>query len=257
MGARTGAWGSEAMTNSDLSGKRVVVVGGTSGIGFAVAKAALESGANVFVASSGAGNVEAAVARLGAGADGAAMNVRDEASVAAVFERLGGLDHLVYTAGDWTALRTPRSIPELDLAEAGSVFAIRFWGALTAIKYASRIIAKDGSITLTDGVVARRPRKGAVLSTAMAGAVEHLTQALAVDLAPIRVNAVCPGLVVTEVWNSIPEDQREAYLKDMTKHQPLPRAADPAEVAQAYLYLMRGGFTTGQVLVADGGRTLV
>jgi len=245
------------MVAQSLSGKRAVVIGGSSGIGFAVAKAALEDGARVVIGSSGAGNVAAALARLGDGAEGSAVNVRDEADVAAFFERIGDFDHLVYTAGDWGGILGGQSIPELDLAGANAVFAVRFWGAVSAIKHASRLIAEDGSITLTDGLVAHRPRKGAALSTAMAGAVEHLTQALAVELAPVRVNAVCPGLILTEVWNSIPEDKREAQLLSMTKQQPLPRPGDPAEAAQAYLYLMRGGYTTGQVLLVDGGRAIV
>jgi NAD(P)-dependent dehydrogenase (short-subunit alcohol dehydrogenase family) len=245
------------MAGHSLNAKRVVVIGGTSGIGFAVAQGALADGASVVVGSSRTENVEAAVAKLGPGASGWAVNVREEADVAAFFERIGAFDHLAYTAGDWGSFRTPRPIAELDLTEADAVFAVRFWGAVTAIKHATGKIAADGSITLTDGVVSRRPRKGGALSTAMAGAIEHLTQALAVDLAPIRVNVVCPGLILTGVWDSIPEDKRAAQIEEMTKLQPLPRAGDPSEAAQAYLYAMRGGFTTGQVLVVDGGRTLV
>jgi NAD(P)-dependent dehydrogenase (short-subunit alcohol dehydrogenase family) len=244
------------MSGQGLKDKRVVVIGGSSGIGFAVAQAALADGASVVIGSSGPANVEAAAQRLGPGAEGFAVNVREEAQVAAFFERIGAFDHLVYTAGDWGSFRAPQPIGQLDLSGANAVFAIRFWGAVAAVKHASRAIAQNGSITLTDGVVAHRPRKAAPLSTAMAGAVEHLTQGLAIDLAPVRVNAVCPGLIRTDVWNSIPEDKREAQLLEMTKQQPLPRAGDPAETAQAYLYLMRGGYTTGQVLVVDGGRTL-
>lgn len=245
------------MTGQGLSGKRVVIIGGTSGMGFAVAQAALADGAaSVFVASSGEDNVKSAVERLGKGADGAVMNVRDESSVASVFERIGALDHLVYTAGDWAPFRTPMPIAELDMADTGAIFAIRFWGAVIAVKHAARIIAKDGSITLTDGMIAHRPRKGAALSTAMAGAVEHLTQGLAVDLAPLRVNCVCPGLTLTGAWNSMPEENR-AQLVQRTAPQPLPRPGEPSEVAQAYLFLMRGGYTTGQVLRVDGGRSIV
>ena len=91
----------------------------------------------------------------------------------------------------------------------------------------------------------------------MAGAVEHLTRGLAVDLAPIRVNCVCPGLILTGVWDSIPADRRAEQLERMTKRQPLPRAGEPAEAAEAYLYLMRGGYTTGQVLHVDGGSSVV
>jgi NAD(P)-dependent dehydrogenase (short-subunit alcohol dehydrogenase family) len=240
-----------------LKSKRVAVIGGTSGIGFAVAHGALADGAAVVVGSSNAVNVEAAVARLGRGASGWPVNVREEASVAAFFERLGHFDHLVYTAGDWSPLRGGGAVAQLDLAGATATFTVRFWGALAAIKHAQGRIAADGSVTITDGVIAHRPRKGAALSTAMAGAIEHLTRALAVDLAPLRVNAVCPGYVLTEVWNSIPEERRAQQLTKMTERLPVPRVGLPDEIAEAYLYLMRGGYATGQVLVVDGGMTLV
>ena len=97
----------------------------------------------------------------------------------------------------------------------------------------------------------------AAVSSAMAGAVEHLARGLAVELAPIRVNCVCPGYVLTEVWDSIPAETREAQLAGLTKGQPLARVGQPAEVAEAYLYLMRGGFTTGQVLKVDGGMSII
>ena len=242
---------------SSLRAQRIVIIGGTSGIGFAVAQGALADGAQVVVGSSNAAHVDAAVARLGTSASGSPIDVRDEASVAAFFERTGAFDHLVFTAGDWGANRGGGAVAQMDLAGANATFTVRFWGALCAIKHAQGRIAPRGSITITDGAIAHRPRKGAALSTAMAGAIEHLTRALAVDLAPLRVNAVCPGLILTEVWNSIPEDRREAQLRHMTERQPLPRAGEPEEVAQAYLYLMRGGYSTGQVLVVDGGMTLV
>ena len=244
------------MTGKSLSGKTAVIIGGSSGIGFAVAKAALGEGAEVVVASSAQARVDAAVGRLGDGARGAAVDVTDEASVAGFFEALGGFDHLVYSAGDWGA-RPGGPISDLDLAGAHAAFTVRFWGAVAAVKHASRAIAQDGSITLTDGMYAHRPSKGGAISSAMLGGIEHLTRALAIDLAPVRVNAVCPGLILTEVWNSILEDQREERIRRMTGRQPLPRGGAPAEVAEAYLYLMRGGFTTGQVLKVDGGSSVV
>jgi len=245
------------MPTQQLEGKRVVVIGGSSGIGFGVAQRALGAGAQVVIGSSNAGKVDAACARLGDGASGSAVDVRDEASVAAFFADVGPFDHLAFTAGDWGSFRDPRPTAEIDLAVAGEIFAVRFWGAMKVTKHALGQLADDGSITLTNGVVAHRPRKGSPLSTAMAGALEHLTQALAVDLAPRRVNVVCPGLILTQVWDSIPEAQREDQLKRMTADQPLPRAGDPGEVAEAYLYLMCGSFSTGQILIVDGGRTLV
>ena len=238
-----------------LRAKRVVVVGGTSGIGFAVAEVALREHAKVIVASSSAANVESALKRLSEGASGVAMDVTDEAAVADVFEKLGKFDHLVFTAGDWNLRRGP--LADLDLEIARSNFTVRFWGALAVIKHAHKSISPGGSITLTDGMIAHRPSKGSALSTAMAGAVEHLTRGLAVELAPVRVNAVCPGLIRTGVWDSIPEDRRAEQFERMTKRQPLPRVGEPDEAAEAYLYLMRGGYTTGQVLRVDGGSSVV
>ena len=239
-----------------LRQQRVAVIGGTSGIGFAVAERAIAEGAQVIVGSSSAGKVDAVLAKL-PGAEAFAVDVKDEASVARFFDRVGAFDHLVFTAGDWGQFFSPASIDDLDIARAKDLFAVRFWGAVAAVKHARKHLRENGSITLTDGTVAHRPRKGAPISTAMAGAVEHLVRALAVELAPIRVNGVCPGAVRTDIWNTIPEAQREDRFKKMTERQLVRRIGEPAEVAEAYLYLMRGGYTTGQVLRVDGGQTTV
>src|SRR5215469_485749 len=239
-----------------LSGQRVVVIGGSSGIGFAVAKAALADGASVAVGSSNPQNVTAAVERLGAGASGRAVDVKSERDVADFFDEVGALDHLVFTAGDWGG-RGARAIGEVDFEAAHKLFDVRFWGALSAIKHATPRMPPTGSITLTNGMIAHRPRKGTPISTAMAGAIEHLTRGLAVDLAPIRVNVVCPAAIRTDVWNTIPEGDREARFAEMTRRQPVARIGEPAEVAEAYLYAMRGGYTTGQVLLVDGGSSVV
>ncbi len=238
-----------------LRQKRVVVIGGTSGIGLAVASAALAEGASVIVGSSSADKLGAAALRL-PGAHAHAIDVKDEASIAMFFERVGALDHLVFTAGDWGRYGGG-PVESLDIAAAASLFAVRFWGAIGCVKHAAKNLRDGGSITLTDGMIAHRPRKGAAISSAMAGATEHLTRALSVELAPIRVNAVCPGAIRTEVWNSIPAEQREDRFKKMTERLPIKRIGEPDEVAQAYLYLMRGGYTTGQVLRVDGGGTVV
>ncbi len=238
-----------------LQGKRVVVIGGTSGIGLAVAQAAMAGGAGVVVGSSSADKVGAVKDTL-PGAEALVVDVKAESSVEAFFAQVAALDHLVFTAGDWS-LRGGGPIESLDVAAAASQFGVRFWGALTAVKHAKARIREGGSITLTDGMIAHRPRKGAVISSAMAGAVEHLTRALAVELAPIRVNAVCPGAIRTGVWSFIPAEQREERFKRMGERLPLKRIGEPDEVAEAYLYLMRGGYTTGQVLRVDAGQSAV
>jgi NAD(P)-dependent dehydrogenase (short-subunit alcohol dehydrogenase family) len=239
-----------------LNGKRVVVVGGTSGIGMAVAQAAARDGAQVIVASSSKDKVGAALTKLPAGAKAEVVNVRDEKSIAAFFAGVGKFDHLVYTAGDWAAINN-MPLDQLELDKAGDVFATRFWGALACVKHAHKLMPPDGSITFTDGMVAWRPRKGAPVNSAMAGAVEHLARSLAIDIAPIRVNNVCPGLVRTEVWDGPRAEGRDERFKAMAARLPVGKVSGPEDVAEAYLYLMRGGYTTGQTLYVDGGMSLV
>jgi NAD(P)-dependent dehydrogenase (short-subunit alcohol dehydrogenase family) len=238
--------------SASLNGQTVVVIGGASGIGFAVAEAARDAGARVVVASSQAANVEAAAARLGGDARGSVVDVGDEASIADFFEQLGPFDHLAFTAGDWGgSMFDPAR--DVDLAAAQAGFKVRFWGALAAVKYGCRTIRESGSITLTGGMLAHRPMKGAPVVTAVAGAIEHLVRGLAVDLAPVRVNAVCPGIVLTDRTNTMPAEMLAAF----TARLPLPRGGEPSEAAEAYLYLMRAGYTTGQVLLVDGGGAVV
>jgi NAD(P)-dependent dehydrogenase (short-subunit alcohol dehydrogenase family) len=100
-----------------------------------------------------------------------------------------------------------------------------------------------------------RPQKGSVMATAMAGSVEHLVYGLAVELAPLRVNAVFPGGVATEIFRGLPDAMRQAEEARFAS-QPLPRIAEPAEVAEAYLYLMKCDYVTGQIIQVDGGGLL-
>jgi NAD(P)-dependent dehydrogenase (short-subunit alcohol dehydrogenase family) len=234
-----------------LDGARVVVIGGASGVGFAVARAAMEAGAEVVVGSSQAARIEAAAAKLGRGAQGRTVDVRDEASVAAFFEAAGPFDHLVFTAGDWGHMLG--ATRDLDVDASKARMEVRFWGAARAAKYAIRQIAGDGSITLTGGMLAHRPRPGAPLTTASAHTTEGLAMGLARDLAPVRVNAVCLGLITSEPVQAWGEDA----IKGFTANLPLPRGGTVEEAAEAYLYLMRCTYVTGQVVRVDGGGSLV
>lgn len=219
-----------------LGGKRVVVIGGASGIGAAIVKVAREVGAETIVGSRRDGSVD----------------VRDEASVAAFFGKIGAFDHLAITAGDWDG-PWRGGIVDLDVDATKASLEVRFWGVIKAVKHAARSIAKDGSITLTSGMLVHRPMKGMPVAAAMGGATEFLAKGLAVDLAPVRVNAVCPGLVLTEIVQQMPE----AYRKAAVANQAVPRTATPEEAAQAYVYAMLASYVTGQVLPVDGGGLLV
>ncbi len=234
-----------------LEGKRVVVIGGATGIGFATAELACALGATVVIGSSNEAKVSAAAEHL-SGATGRTVDLRDEASIAGFFREIGVFDHLAITAGNWDAPMFA-STQDLDLTRARDCFTVRFWGALAAVKHGSGTIAQNGSMTLTSGMLAHRPMKGAPMATAVGGAVEHLARGLAIDLAPVRVNAVCPGLILTDQV----KQTRAARLESIVAPLPIPRAAVPAEAAQTYLYLMLNGYVTGQILPVDGGGLLV
>jgi NAD(P)-dependent dehydrogenase (short-subunit alcohol dehydrogenase family) len=237
-----------------LDGKRVVILGGTSGNGLATAKAAQREGAVVVVASSRQERVDRALASLDSGAEGHVVDLSDEAQVRQFFEHIGAFDHLVYTAGQALQLETLNAV-QIDRARG---FAnIRFWGAYMAVKYGNPHIRPGGSITLTNGVAGLRPHKGWTLVASICGAMEALTRALAVELAPIRVNTVCPGVVRTELWNDMTEADRDALYRNVAQSLPVGRVGEPEDIAQAYLYLMREGYSTGQVIVVDCGAVLI
>jgi NAD(P)-dependent dehydrogenase (short-subunit alcohol dehydrogenase family) len=238
----------------NLNDKRILVIGGGSGIGKAVAERALEEGAAVLIASTNAEKLAAAVSKLGKRASSAVLDVSGEKNVAKFFSENGKFDHIAFTAGDWIPSMFT-ALADLNFEDAAKMFNVRYWGALAVAKYAAKILPPGGSITLTDGLLAHRPMKGSVLPTSLSGAVEHATKAMAVDLAPIRVNCVCPGLIRTEILDSFPPERLQ-HFEAMTQGFPLPRAGMPDEAAEAYIYSMRGGYTTGQVLYVEGGALL-
>jgi NAD(P)-dependent dehydrogenase (short-subunit alcohol dehydrogenase family) len=237
-----------------LSGKRVVVLGGTSGIGLAVAEAAAREGAVSVVVSRDQSRVEAAVARLAAGAEGFAVDLTDEAAVEGLFGRIGPFDHLVFTAGEALQLGP---LAEMSLAVGRQFFETRYWGALTAAKYGAPLIRPGGSIVFSSGAAGARPQPGWALGASICTAMEGLTRALAVELAPTRVNLVIPGFVRTPLWRNIPEADREAIFAAAGAKLPVGRVGEAAEVAETYVFLMRQGFATGQSVVVDGGGVLV
>ncbi|HEY2757212.1 MAG TPA: SDR family oxidoreductase [Pseudolabrys sp.] len=237
-----------------LQGQRIVLLGGTSGIGFATAEAAAREGAQVVVVSSRQQSVDRAVAALPKGAQGFARDLSREEAIAKFFETIGTFDHLVYTAGENLQL-SELSTTSLDWAR--QFWNVRYWGAVAAVKYGSPHIRRGGSIVLTSGIANLRPRKAWTVAASICGAMEGLTRALAVELAPIRVNAVSPGVVKTPLWGAMGEAEREAMYSNIGAALPVGRVGEPEDIAEAYLYLMRQGFGSGHVVVVDGGTLLV
>jgi NAD(P)-dependent dehydrogenase (short-subunit alcohol dehydrogenase family) len=236
-----------------LNGKRIVVLGGSSGIGLATAQAAAREGASVVIASSQQARVDQALAGL-PNAEGHAVDLTDAAAVEALFARIGGFDHLVFTAGESLHLG---SLAETDLDTARRFFDLRYFGALLAARHGSRNIRPGGSIVFTSGIAGQRPHTGWALGASITSAMEGLTRALAVELAPIRVNIVSPGVVKTPLWAAMKPAEREALYRQMEASLLVGHVGEPEEIAEAYLYLMRQTYGTGQVIVVDGGGVLV
>ena len=234
--------------------KRVVIVGGSSGIGLAVAEEAAWLGADVVIVSSKAERVQEAIQSIGGEAQGEAVDVSDERAIESFFTNLGAFDHLVFTAGDSLHLH---ELALTDLKEARRAFELRYWSALATVKYESPQIRKGGSIVLTTGVAGQRPQSGWVIAASVCGTIEALTRALAIELAPIRVNAVSPGVVRTNLWQNMSSVEREQLYEGVAKRLPVGRVGEAHDIAQAYLFLMKEGFSTGQTVVVDGGTVLV
>jgi NAD(P)-dependent dehydrogenase (short-subunit alcohol dehydrogenase family) len=161
---------------------------------------------------------------------------------------------LVFTAGDSLHLH---DLAATDLQQARHAFELRYWAALAAVKYGSPHIRPQGSVVLTTGIAGQRPQKGWVIAASVCGTIEALTRALAVELAPIRVNAVSPGVVRTNLWQNMGAEEREALFESVGKSLPVGRVGEASDIAQAYLFLMQEGFSSGQTVVVDGGAVLV
>jgi len=241
-----------------LEGKTVLVIGGSSGIGFGVAKCSLLAQASrVIIASKNPERLEDALVRLKTffaekpvpGTFSASVvDAKDSSSVKALLESVGEIDHLVWTSGDPLRLGP---LEKLDFDANRDLFDVRFWGAVVAAQSAK--IRPGGSITLTVGSVVVKPKGGWTLGAALMGAVDSVTRALAVDLAPIRVNVISPGLVETELWNPMPKEQVKQMMEASAKSLLVKHVATPEEIAEAYLFTMKCGYITGQRIEVDGG----
>jgi NAD(P)-dependent dehydrogenase (short-subunit alcohol dehydrogenase family) len=234
----------------------VVVIGGSSGIGRAVARRCLADGASVVIAGRSRERLEAAqselacVGRLRA----VAADIGDRAQVAALFEQAGTVRHVVVTAAD-----LPYG-PVATLTEADLMRAVRskLLGPLFTAQQAAHRMTAGGSITFTSGIAAYSPAPGGALTATVNGALEAMVRAFALELAPIRVNAVSPGWVDTPVWDQLATPAaKQTRLSEMAARLPAGRIAKPADIANAISYLIADDFVTGTVLHAEGGQLLV
>jgi NAD(P)-dependent dehydrogenase (short-subunit alcohol dehydrogenase family) len=220
---------------------KLVAIGGSSGIGLATARLAVEAGWDVVVVSRSPGRADIA-------AEKAELDVTDAAAVRAFFGAVGPIDHLVSS----TVARAGGPAKELDLDAARLAFETKLWGPFAAVQAAD----VRRSIVLLSGVAASTPMRGASSTAAVNGAVEALVRTLAVELAPVRVNAVSPGVIDTPTWSAMPTEQREALFSGLAGALPAGRIGSPDDVANAIWHLLTNEFVTGTVLHVDGGHRL-
>jgi NAD(P)-dependent dehydrogenase (short-subunit alcohol dehydrogenase family) len=232
-----------------LAGKKVVVVGGSSGIGLATAELAKKEGADLVIASRNAQRLKSAADKIGA--TDIAADVTSDESVADLFRKCGLVDHVVVTAAQ---LRTgPFKTVAMD--DVRATMESKFWGAWRVARFAE--IRPGGSLTLVSGYLSTRPRPGAAIVGAVNGALESLTKSLALELAPIRVNAVSPGTIDTPIRASMPEAARRDMLAKTAASLPVGRVGESEDIAQQILTFMALGFATGSVVYIDGGALVV
>ncbi|KAJ5809530.1 short chain dehydrogenase [Penicillium pulvis] len=259
-----------------LSGQNVLILGGTSGIGFCVAEAALENGANVIISSSNPAKLERATARLReaytdlmstqrvsgyfcdlANTNNLEENVRrllDEATAAE--EGNLKLNHVVFTAGDALAI-VPLENTSTEAIQASGV--VRFVAPQILAKLLPKYMEPSpaNSFTLTGGSVAHRPTSGWSVVSGYASGAEGLARGLALELKPLRVNMVMPGLVHTELFSGFPDEAIQALLKHSREKNLTGTVGRPEDLAESYIYLMKDQYITGSIVASNGGALLV
>ncbi len=266
-----------------LRDQRVVITGGSSGIGLATACAAASEGAAVVIAARSAEKLARARqeivavyarrtissgrpggneanpaghrrnAAAGAPVEAWPVDVTDNRAVQTLFERIGAFDHLVLSTG------VPAAGPflELDTGAARAHFEGKFWGYYYAIRHGAPRLRPGGSITLVSGIAGKKAIPGFAAIGAADAAVESLCRTLALELAPVRVNAVSPGLIDTPAHRLMAEDNRRAMYESVAASLPVRRVGMPEDVAETVLHLMCNGFTTAAVVHVDGGDRLI
>ncbi|WP_297333331.1 SDR family oxidoreductase [Flavobacterium sp.] len=237
----------------NVTNKKIIVIGGSSGIGRAVAEMAFNLGNNVILTSRDKAKAETVAKNIGSTVTGFELEVNDEHQVNAFFESLSGIEHIYIAAGS-TALG---ALTDGVLEEKLQGFNTRLLGSLRVVKAAIAKMNAGGSIIFTGGVSTDRPIAGAWVSGLGTASAEQLARVLVMEFPHIRFNAVSPGYTDTPMWDEIMGDNKTTVLAGIAKTLPVKKIASPEEVASAVIFLMSNASVTGEVIHIDGGSRLV
>ncbi|MCJ1383617.1 hypothetical protein MMC17_006731 [Xylographa soralifera] len=253
--------------SSKLSGSRILIIGGTSGIGYAVAEACLEAHATVILSSSQSSRIDSAIASLlstypsakarlsGFACDLASASTL-EANVGSLFAQCGALNHVVYTAGDKLATMPLDEITLPLIQQAGMT---RFFAPLIVAQHAARVLPKTpaSSLVLTTGSVSEKPMPNWAVINSYATGLHGMTRGLALDMKPVRVNLVSPGGVHTPLWDGMSKEAYAALQKAMIAKATTGVFGRAEDVAESYMGLLRDNNITGSVVSTNSGALLM
>lgn len=237
-----------------FDGQRVVIIGASAGIGEATARAFAAQGAAVLITGRSKQRLDQAAERIGYPVEAAEVDATSRAALDAFFAAAGTIDHLVLAASPGAIGAGP--IAALDEAALRQAFEGKVFAHIKAIQAALPRLRPDGSVTVITAASARAAFAGTAGLAAANGALETMIAPLAVELAPLRVNAVSPGVIDTHWWHGMPDDQRQAYFGAVAASTPVRRVGQPDDVAGALVYLAGASFITGTVLECTGGSNL-
>jgi NAD(P)-dependent dehydrogenase (short-subunit alcohol dehydrogenase family) len=239
---------------SSLKGQTVIVTGITGGIAKATVAALLNAEAKVVVTARNQAKLDATLAGLSGDVDGHPMDLTDAEAVAGLFAAVGPFDHLVTPAA--TSMFAP--ISDMDFGAARSILETKQWGQMLCVHHAAKTIRPAGSITLFSGTVTQKPLPGSSMFAAVGAATEASARVWALELAPLRVNTIVPGIIETGVWAGLMgEEGAQGALEGFAQALPVGRVGTPDDVAKAASFLIDNGFVNGVSLVVDGGHRLI
>ncbi|SCB11911.1 SDR family oxidoreductase [Rhizobium hainanense] len=233
-----------------MSSQHVVIVGGSSGIGLATAAHLLEKGYRVTITGRNTTKLQTATQGLKGDVATSTMDAADLTGLPAAFQAIGPLDHLVLALGGGNGAGPFASV---DLADVRKGFEQKTMAHFACAQACLPHLSKQGSITFVSAVSAQAAMPGTAGLGAINAAIAALAPILAVELKPIRVNCVSPGVVDTPWWDFLNEEQKELTFASFAARTPVGRVGSPLEIAEAIAFLIGNGFTSGHTLICDGG----